>query len=138
MLRHFGVKKELARERFGQFVMAGLKHGHRDEFYRAEEGRILGSEEFVDATIHRIGETRRAPQGSKQRLSKRTRAFYVTALLAAVEKSCWIAKEKFCGPGKSADLINAKEALILIGRQAGDGVKELPPSYRTTCPGSCG
>src|SRR5712691_8142515 len=60
VLRHFGVKKALARERFGQFVMAGIKHGHRDEFYAAEEGRILGSEEFVDATIHRIGETRRA------------------------------------------------------------------------------
>ena len=138
VLRHFGVKKELARERFGQFVMAGLKHGHRDEFYRAEEGRILGSEEFVDATIHRIGETRRAPQGSKQRLAKRTRAFDATALLVAVAKSCGIAKERFCGPGKRADLIKAKEALILIGRQAGAGVKELPPSYRTTCRGPCG
>jgi REP element-mobilizing transposase RayT len=52
VLRHFGARKQAAREHFAQFVRAGVTHGHRDEFYRAEEGRILGSEEFVDATIH--------------------------------------------------------------------------------------
>ena len=85
----------------------------------------LKPEEFVDATIHRLGETRRAPQGSKPRPANRTREFDAMALLVAVEKSCGIARDKFCCPGKGADLINANEALILVGRQAGASVKAL-------------
>jgi REP element-mobilizing transposase RayT len=55
VLRHFGASKEVARDRYRKFVEAGLKQGHCREFYAADEGRILGSEEFIDATIHRIG-----------------------------------------------------------------------------------
>ncbi len=32
-----------------------MKLGQQEEFYRAEDGRILGGGEFVDSTIHRIG-----------------------------------------------------------------------------------
>src|SRR5436305_1171601 len=64
VLRHFGGKRKLARERYQEFVLAGMKLGHQAEFYRAEEGRILGGEEFVDATIHRLGETKRPRQAS--------------------------------------------------------------------------
>ena len=37
VLRHFGARKKLARERFELFVRAGIKLGHKEEFYRAEE-----------------------------------------------------------------------------------------------------
>jgi len=33
-----------------------MKLGHQPELYPTDEGRILGTEEFVDATIHHIGE----------------------------------------------------------------------------------
>ncbi|PYS73525.1 MAG: transposase, partial [Acidobacteria bacterium] len=55
VLRHFGAKKKVARQAYSQFVVAGMKLGYQEEFYLANEGRILGSEEFVDATVHRIG-----------------------------------------------------------------------------------
>jgi hypothetical protein len=42
-----------------------------------------------------------------------------------VEKICEIPKEEFCGQGKSAAAVTAKEALIVIGRQAGASVKLL-------------
>ncbi len=61
VLRHFGAKKVVARETYRQFVDAGMGHGHQAGFYLADGGRILGSEEFVDATIHRIGETKPSP-----------------------------------------------------------------------------
>lgn len=125
VLRHFGARKKVARERFGQFVMAGIKHGHRDEFYQTDEGRILGSEEFVDATIHRIGETRHPAKRNNRMLEEPQREFDASALLSAVENSCGIAKEKFCGPGKSSELISAKEALILVGRKAGASLRSL-------------
>ena len=66
VLRHFAAKKDVARMRYRQFVAAGIKQGHCEEFYAAEEGRILGSEEFIDATIHRIGETGRSNRGAKE------------------------------------------------------------------------
>jgi len=47
----------MARENFAQFVAAGAKLGHQEEFYLTGKGGILGSEEFVDETIHRLGET---------------------------------------------------------------------------------
>lgn len=125
VLRHFGVRKEVARERFGQFVMAGIKDGHRDEFYHADEGRILGSEEFVDATIHRIGESWVTAKSSNRKLEKPKPEFDALALLIAVEESCGIAKEKFYGPGKSWELIRAKEALIFVGRKAGASLTSL-------------
>lgn len=125
VLRHFAARKETARERFGQFVMAGIKHGHRGESYQTDEGGILGSEEFVDATIHRIGETRGTGKRNNRMLTEAPPDFDASALLMAVEQSCGIAKGRFCGPGKSSELINAKEALILVGRKAGASLKSL-------------
>jgi hypothetical protein len=55
VLRHFGAKKAVARERYRQFVAAGIGLGHQSALYDLEDGRILGSEEFVEATIHRLG-----------------------------------------------------------------------------------
>ena len=43
VLRHFGANKKLARQTFQLFVRAGMKLGYREEFYRADEGRMLGS-----------------------------------------------------------------------------------------------
>jgi len=52
---HDRVRKTVARERFSQFVAARAKLGHQEQFYETENG-VLGSEEFVDEMIHRIGE----------------------------------------------------------------------------------
>jgi hypothetical protein len=124
VLRHFGARKEVARDRYRKFVAAGIKLGHGDEFYAADEGRILGSEEFIDATIHRIGETGKANRGARKK------AFPVgevepERLVAAVENACGIPREDFCGAGKSAPAIRAKEMLILVGLQMGASMKML-------------
>lgn len=123
VLRHFGAKKKVAREHFAQFVMAGIKLGHREEFYRADEGRILGSEEFVDETIHRIGETKRARKRGDQNHPRRL--FDAPALVSAVEMVCRLDRVEFCGPGKKAAVVAAKEALIVVGLEAGANMKVL-------------
>ena len=124
VLRHFGARKKVARERYRQFVAAGIKQGHCEEFYAADEGRILGSEEFIDETIHRIGET-----GRSNRDAKRTAAAIckveLDRLVAAVAKVCGLPREDFCGTGKTAPAIRAKEQLILIGLQMGASMKVL-------------
>lgn len=124
VLRHFGARKEVARERYRQFVAAGMKQGHREELYAAEDGRILGSEEFIDATIHRIGETDRPNRGAKKKASPVCEV-EPDRLVAAVERVCRMPKEDFCGAGKSAPAIMAKELLILIGLQMGASMKQL-------------
>ena len=123
VLRHFGAKKKVAREHFAQFVKAGMKLGHREEFYQAEEGRILGSEEFVDETIHRIGETTRTIKHGGQNHPRRS--IDAPALVSAVEMVCRLDRAEFCGPGKKAAVVAAKEALIVVGHEAGAQMKVL-------------
>jgi len=123
VLRHFGVKKTVARERYGQFVAAGMKLGHQPELYPTDEGRILGTEEFVDATIHHIGEAGRAVR--KEERVKVNIQFSAEALIEAVEKICRISRAQFCGASKSAAAVMAKELFVLTGRRAGASLKLL-------------
>lgn len=119
VLRHFGAKKKVARKAYREFVDAGMKLGHREEFYFADEGRILGSEEFVDATIHRIGETKLSPRVDPQSQPDSNDRFDSDRLIAVVERACRVPRTDFYGPGKSAGSVLAKEVLILTGRQLG-------------------
>src|SRR5258707_1600806 len=108
VLRHFGARKDVVRDRYRQFVAAGIRQRHCEEFYAADEGRILGSEEFIDATIHRIGETGRSKRGIKEKASP-VCELQPDRLVASVERVCRIAREDFCGTRKSAPAIMAKE-----------------------------
>lgn len=112
VLRHFGAKKQLARKHYQQFVNAGMSQGHREEFYAAEEGRILGTEEFIEATIHRIGDVKREAFGSR---SDALADFRPELLLVAVEKICGMSRAQFCGRSKNPAAITAKEMFIVIG-----------------------
>src|SRR5437762_6552297 len=99
ILRLFHARKKTAREHFAQFVIAGVKLGHREEFYQADEGRILGSEEFVDSTIHHIGEVKR--RADRRRQNMESHELDTEALLTAVENVCDTPREYFCGSAKA-------------------------------------
>jgi REP element-mobilizing transposase RayT len=113
VLRHFGAKKGMAREAYRQFVAAGMTSGHQEQFYLVDEGRILGTEEFVDAIIHRLGESKRS---APVRL---TEEFKAERLIEAVEKVCQVPREDFCGSTKSLQAVTARELFVLIACQAG-------------------
>lgn len=119
VLRHFGAKRELARKAYREFVAAGMKLGHREEFYFADEGRILGSEEFVDATIHRIGDTKRSGRMDSNYNSTARGTFHGDRLIAVVERVCGLPRKDFHGAGKMAGAVLAKEILVLTGRELG-------------------
>lgn len=89
--------------------------GHREEFYRTEEGRILGSEEFVEKTKHRVGEI---PRGSRPEVRVRE-SFEPEPLLAAVEEVTGLDRTEFCVPKKARNLVLIKELMIMLGRQLG-------------------
>ena len=125
VLRLFHARKEVARKEFERFVAAGVGEGHHAKLDIVEDGRILGSEEFVDAAIHRIGETGRVYQPTDGRLTSRSGSVDRDGLIAAVEMVSGVAREDFCGPMKSAKAIAAKELLIVAGRRLGATVNEL-------------
>lgn len=86
------------------------------------EGYILGSEEFVDSTIHRIGDT---PRRRSEHRKEQEKPFDAAVLISAVATDFGLSEDKFCGPEKSAKAVLAKEVLILIARELGAAVNEL-------------
>jgi hypothetical protein len=117
VLRHFGAPKHLAREAYRRFVEAGMQTGHQERFYLAEEGRILGTEEFVDATIHRLGESQRSTT------ARLTKEFKAERLFEAVEKVCRVSRADICGSSKTLEGVSARELFVLIGCRAGASLK---------------
>lgn len=124
VLRLFGPKRGLARERFAQYVLAGVNLGHQQNFYKTEGG-ILGSEEFVDATIHRIGDAGRAVRPTDGRLTKADPGIRADELVALVERLCQVPRESFYGSGKGRQAVLAKELLIVAGRHVGASISML-------------
>lgn len=115
VLRHFGATKKLARNRFKLFVEAGIKLGHREEFYEADEGRILGSEAFVEETKNRVGNI---PRGARPQVKNRSTPD-LEALLVAVAEASRLAPEEICSRSKKKAIVLAKEALILVANEQG-------------------
>jgi hypothetical protein len=90
--------------------------------YFPAESDILGSEEFVDDIIHRIGDVGKRPRRNSK---KADRPFDAEALIASVETVFGLRREKFCGRGKNAQAVMAKEVSILGGRNAGATLSDL-------------
>jgi putative transposase len=63
VLRHFGGTKKRAIAVYTRFVAAGIGEPSQDEYYRASEGRLLGSDEFLEEIRHRVGDHRAARKG---------------------------------------------------------------------------
>lgn len=120
VLRLFGPHKDRARARFAEHVRVAAGLGHQPELYAPGQNSILGSEEFVDATIHRLGEI----EGGRRQKAE-VKQFDAESLLSAVESVFEISREEFCGPGKKPLSVSAKQAFILSGRQSGASVTLL-------------
>jgi REP element-mobilizing transposase RayT len=122
VLRHFGASKKMARERFTFFVRAAMKVGHQKEFYRVEEGRILGSEDFVTDTKKRVGEI---PRGARPQTVKRQSQVDPNALIKALTDLTHLKRDDICSANKTRSIVLAKEAMIVIGRSLGVSNAEL-------------
>jgi putative transposase len=120
VLRRFAARKALARERFAQHVAAGMKLGHLADLYGTQSS-VLGSEEFVDSMIHRMGEVN--PKGTPR--ASEGIEIDPEELLSVVEKLCDVSREDLCSQAKGHRLVSTREILILAGRRAGLTAKAL-------------
>lgn len=120
VLRHFGANKKRAVEVYIRFVEASLGEKSQGQYYRAAEGRVLGSEEFLEQTRHRIGEHKAVRPGFN-RIS-------VDELLSAAVRSSGLSLQQLCSKSKERRTVAAKEAVILLGREGGLSNRELAES----------
>jgi hypothetical protein len=120
VLRHFGSKREAAIGNFLEFM--GMPITDDESLYSCAENDVLGSEEFVDANIHRLGMTEAKPVS---RRSEHRDQFKPEYLMTAIETVLGMPRNAFSGAGKNKRSIFAKELLILIGREAGATVHVL-------------
>ena len=116
-----GAKKTLARAAYREFVLGGIGRGQEGDFYPADEARVLGSQDFVDATIHRLGEI----PGNGRPTGKPDVQFNGERLIETVAQICGIDRSELCGSGKSAATVTAKELLIMVGCEMGASLKTL-------------
>lgn len=122
VLRHFGGTKRRAIEVFERFVEAGAGETSQDEYYRAAEGRLLGSEEFVEEIKHRVGEHR-----VERRVPKR---LSIEQLLGAAEKASGLKRDELCSNSKRRSTVAMKEAVIVLGKGSGIANRELAAALR--------
>lgn len=117
VLRHFGATKKRAVEVYTRFVEASLGEKSQDDYYRAAEGRLLGSDQFVEEIRHRVGE-HRAPRQAFDGLN-------IESLLSAAERSSGLTRQGLCGKSKNRRTVAVKEAVIVVGRELGIRNREL-------------
>lgn len=88
VLRLFAARRSVARAEFKKYVQLGISDRSIEELHLAEDGQILGDEEFVDSTIHRIGDTGRAQRPTDGRLRNESAQIDTAALISSVELVC--------------------------------------------------
>ena len=108
------------RHLLGNANIAGLT-----PFVFADSGGILGTEEFVDAMIHRIGEFDTRSASLRRKADCEIEIVDLESLVRSVEVVCQIARQEFCGSSKSARQVFAKEVFIVSGRQLGSRIADL-------------
>ena len=117
VLRHFGANKKRAVEVYIQFVEASLGEPSHRDYYRADEGRLLGSDEFLEEIKHRVGEHRTGVKAVEVRS--------VEDLLRAAERTSGLSRQAMCSGGKNRSTVAVRDAVIVAGRERGISNREL-------------
>ena len=117
VLRHFGATKKRAVEVYIRFVEASLSERSQEDYYRAAEGRLLGSDEFLKEIRHRVGK-HRAHRQTFEHTS-------IDDLLSAAERSSGLTRQELCSKSKNRRTVAVKEAVIVLGREQGIRNRDL-------------
>ena len=122
VLRHFGGTKARALETYQRFVAVGVGEPSQAEYYRASEGQLLGSDEFLKEIKHRVGDHRAAPK-----TIERTN---IEDLLNAAARSSRLTRQELCSKSKNRITVAVRDAVIVLGRERGISNRELAEALR--------
>src|SRR6185503_19924515 len=113
----FGATKARAVEMYQRFVAAGVGEPSQAEYYRASEGQLLGSDEFLKEIKHRVGEHHAAPK-TIERTS-------IEDLLNEAAKASGLSRQELCSKSKNRVTVAVRYAVIVLGRERGISNREL-------------
>lgn len=105
VLAHFARNKGEAANLYQRFVLDGIAEGHRDEYYEAVEGRVLGASEFVDRVKEKSGEK------DKAKLKVKPQIF--------LERACKVLGKKpqdVVGAAKDRQRVRLRQIVCYVGR----------------------
>lgn len=129
VLAHFGNSDSEARKHYRRFVLDGIGEGHRDEYYEAVEGRVLGGSEFVEKVKVKSGEK------DRPKLKIKPQAFFERVCKALGKKP-----EDVVGAAKDRERVRLRQIVCYVGRAYTDlQVKTLASVLKVdlTCVSRC-
>jgi hypothetical protein len=86
VLAQFHQRIDRARRAYQEFLEAGIGMGHQEWFYRVEDQRLLGSQEFVEEVKERVREAVVPPELSLEQI------LTVVSKEAGIEPDCILSK----------------------------------------------
>jgi chromosomal replication initiation ATPase DnaA len=100
---------------YRRFVLDGLGQGHREDYYRVEDQRFLGAEEFVKRVQEGV-------EGEKVRVVKRS----LSGVVEKMARTAKVSLEALKGPDRSWAVSRVRGLVVyLLVRRLGFGVKEV-------------
>jgi len=110
VLNRFGATCESARKNLATFLGDGLKQGTWEDFYKADRGRFLGSDEFIERAKAVIDEPVRQARRSLMKLSG------VIELLEKASACFKLRPEELMQAGKERRISCIRQAVVEVGR----------------------
>ena len=129
VLAHFSSRDSTARNEYRNFVLDGIKDGHRAEYYEAAEGRILGDTEFVEHV------KAKSEQEDQPKLKIKPQMFLERACRALGKRP-----EEVVGAAKHRERVRLRQLVCYVGRAYTDlQVKTLASALKidATCVSRC-
>ena len=100
---------------YRRFVLDGLGQGHREDYYRVEDQRFLGAEEFVKKVQEKV-------EGKEVRVVKR----YLSSVVEKMARRAKVRVEVLRGPDRSWAVSKVRSLVVyLLVRRLGFSVKEV-------------
>jgi len=127
VLAYFGLNG--GRDGYRKFVLEGIEEGHRDEYYEAAEGRILGDGKFVEEIKTKSGEK------EKPKITIKPQEFVKQVCKALGKKP-----QEVIGAAKNRERVRIRQILSYVGRNYTDlQVKALAAVLKVdpTCVSRC-
>jgi chromosomal replication initiation ATPase DnaA len=119
VLRVFSERVSQARRRYRDFIHEAIGEGRNEEFYRAIDQQVLGSDKFLEQVESKIG-----------KVDRPLRKPSLQQILRAVKEVTDIVDDDILSRGRSKEVMFARGVLVGVWREFGYRLVDLQPVLR--------
>ena len=119
VLRVFSERVSQARRRYRDFIDEAIGEGRNEEFYRAIDQQVLGSDKFLEQVESKIG-----------KVDRPLRKPSLQQILRAVKEVTDIVDDDILSRGRSKEVMFARGVLVGVWREIGYRLVDLQPVLR--------